>query len=280
VTTLRFTKLHGAGNDFLLLDGIDAPPPEAPERLAPAMCDRRAGVGADGLVLLVRSEVADARFVLFNADGSRAETSGNGLRCAAKFLADRGRVTGEIVRLETDAGIREVRVRRRGGAVVEATADMGAPELLEEGIEIHAEGRSFRADVIALGNPHVVVFLEEPLESFPVERFGPALERHPRFPNRMNVHFARLLDGGAIEQRSWERGSGETLACGSGACASAVSAIRRARAASEVLVRTRGGDLRVAWDGRGAVRLTGPAVEVSRGEWPLRGGAGDRPTVQ
>jgi diaminopimelate epimerase len=271
VRILPIAKLHGTGNDFVLVEERPGFGPEEAREISSSICERRAGVGADGMILLGPSKEADARFVLFNPDGSRAEVSGNGLRCAAKFLADRGRIRGEVVRLETDGGVREARVARARGEVVEATVEMGTPLFEGEEIEISAHDRSFRADAISLSNPHAVVFLDEPLESFAVDRYGPAIERHPRFPDRVNVHFARACGRDALEIRTWERGAGETLSCGSGACAAAAAAIRRGLARGPVVVHARGGDLNVAWDGRGSVELAGPVAEVFTGLWRAPG---------
>ncbi|MGH7151811.1 MAG: diaminopimelate epimerase, partial [Planctomycetota bacterium] len=270
--SMAFTKMQGAGNDFVCLDVGDTGSPADPSALARALCDRRTGIGADGLLLIGPSREADARMILINADGSRAEMCGNGIRCVGKYLHDRGRARGGEVRIETDSGVKTLRLHVEAGRAVAATVDLGPPALLPDRLAVPVAPpgvppRTFEGDRLSMGNPHFVVFLEEDLAAFPVEAYGPAIERHALFPDRTNVEFVRLRGRGEIDQRTWERGAGETLACGTGACASAVAAIRRGHAEGEVRVRLRGGELRIEWDGRGPVYLTGPAVESFAGEW-------------
>src|SRR5262245_61080741 len=189
--------MHGAGNDFVCIDVGETGSPGDPSGLARALCDRRTGVGADGVLLIGPSREADARMILINADGSRAEMCGNGIRCVGKYLHDRGRTRGGQVRIETDAGVKTLRLHVAAGRAVAATVDLGPPSLLPERLAVAvapagAPPRTFEGDRLSMGNPHFVVFLEEELDVFPVEAYGPAIERHALFPDRTNVEFVRL----------------------------------------------------------------------------------------
>jgi diaminopimelate epimerase len=274
---LRFTKMHGAGNDFVVLDGVrDALPAIAP--LAARLCDRHFGIGADQL-LVVRpgsaSGNADFRMEIWNADGSQVEMCANGIRAFYKYLRDHGLTTRDEIGVETLSGV--VRPRWAGSDCV--AVDMGRPILapakipttLASGdgpvleVPVAVAGETLRVSSVSMGNPHAVVYVDDP-ETAPVERWGPALERHPAFPNRVNVEFARVLDRGHIQQRTWERGAGETLACGSGACAVAVVSMLRGLVDREVRIELRGGVLEIRWTGDDAhVEMTGPAAEVFTG---------------
>lgn len=271
---MQFTKMHGAGNDYVFLDGFRDALPADPGRLARRMANRRFGVGADGLILLEPDPRADFRMRIFNADGSEAEMCGNGLRCAYKYLLDRGRVRGERARARTGAGDREVCRVRRASEGDTIGVWMGEPRPSPVGdddfrcVPIEAGGRRFEAVCVDVGNPHAVVFLEESVAAFAVDRFGPALERHPRFPDRVNVEFAERTGPREVTQRTWERGSGETLACGTGACAVAAAGRWTDRLDCPVTVRLRGGELTIDWRGEGnPIYMEGPAQEVFTGEW-------------
>lgn len=275
---LPFVKMHGCANDYVVVDGEPARDPAA---LARASCDRRTGVGADGLLLVLPPSArgrADARMRMFNPDGSEAEMCGNGLRCLGKFLFDRKRV-GREFRVETAAGVSSMRVEATApdGKASDLSVEIGVPEfararvpvagagapMVDEPFEL--AGRSLRLSALRLGNPHAVVFVDD-VDHFPVASVGPAIERDPRFPERINVSFAQPTGPDELKQRTWERGVGETLACGSGATAVAIVARKVRRFGADVRLHLRGGDLAVHWEGDGtAARLRGAAVEVFEG---------------
>jgi diaminopimelate epimerase len=274
VTRLAFHKLHGTANDFVYVDARTGLPDDPPT-LARHLCDRHRGIGADGLILLQRSAHADCRMEIFNADGSRAEMCGNGIRGFAKYVLDHGLVAAEPLRIETDAGVKSVLVERAGGRVASVTVDMGRPEWDGRRIPVNADGpvvdhplevagTTYRVTCVSMGNPHCVVFVDDPA-ALDLAAIGPAFERHPCFPRRVNTEFTHVATPDRLEMRVWERGSGETQACGTGACAAAVAAARTGRAARGVTVALRGGDLRIEWGDDDHVRMTGPAVEVFEG---------------
>jgi diaminopimelate epimerase len=275
--------MQGCGNDYVYVDGFHHRVDD-PVSMAKAVSDRRFGVGSDGLILVLPSRVADVRMRMWNADGSEAEMCGNGVRCVAKFAYERGLAPrrGHLT-AETGAGVLGLDLAVKDGAVEAVTVDMGRPRLeraeipmegppgrvLDEPIE--AEGRTFRITAVSMGNPHAVTFVDD-VASLDVARYGPAIERHPSFPRRTNVEFVEVLSRSEVVQRTWERGAGETWACGTGACAVAVAGALTGRTARDVLVHLRGGDLRIEWlpdDRGGHVRKTGPAVTVFDGEWTV-----------
>ncbi len=277
---LAFTKLHGAGNDYLFVEQVAANCSD-PAELTRRISDRRTGVGSDGLIFVEPSQVADAKMRMFNADGSEGVMCGNGLRCLAKFLFDRRRVGAEM-RLEAAAGVVPAQVTSQdsAGRASQVCLELPSPSFERSDIpmigppgpvlgERHRVGdRELELHGVSVGNPHCVVFVPDP-ESFPVLPIGRAIQEGPWFPDQANVEFVALDSDGALRQRTVERGSGETLACGSGAVAAAAVAMVTGRIeAEEVAVRLRGGELSVAWEGPGSrVRLTGPAVEVFAGEY-------------
>ena len=274
MSSLEFTKLHGTANDFVYVDARTGFPGD-PAALAPRLCDRHRGIGADGLILLLDSERADCRMTIYNADGSRPEMCGNGIRGFAKFVHDRHLVDADPLAVETDAGIKTVRVDRENGRVRSVAVDMGAPEWDGRRIPVAADGavidrplevagQTWHVTCVSMGNPHCVVFVDA-VDSLPLETIGPAFERHAFFPQRVNTEFVRVLGPDRLEMRVWERGAGETLACGTGACAAAVAAARTGRAGRHVTVALRGGELRIDWRPDDQVRMTGDAVEVFRG---------------
>jgi len=276
VAELSFTKMHGAGNDFVVLDGVrDALPPIEP--LAARLCDRHLGIGADQLLVVrpASGAGADFRMEIWNADGSQVEMCANGIRAFYKYLRDRGLTSRDEIGVETLSGV--VRPRWAGDDLVRV--DMGLPVLAPAKIPttlaggdgpvldvaVEVEGERLLVSSASMGNPHAVVYVDDP-DAAPVERWGPALERHPAFPNRTNVEFVRVLDRGRIAQRTWERGAGETLACGSGACAVAVVSMLRGVVDRTVRIELRGGALEIRWpDDRAHVEMTGPAAEVFSG---------------
>ena len=278
---LKFTKMHGLGNDFIVLDGVSEPLPEVDwGRAARALCMRHFGVGADGLILVLPSEVADFRMREFNPDGSEAEACGNGLRCFAKFVYEHGLTGKTEIEVETLGGVTRPSLKVEGGRVASVRVDMGPPRLRPEEIPARVEGEravevpievageAVRATLVSMGNPHCVIFVED-VDGAPVHELGPKLERHPIFPNRANVEFVEVVSPSELKMRVWERGAGETLACGTGACASLVAASLTGRAGRRATVRLLGGDLLVEWADDGHVYLEGPAEEVFRGEVDL-----------
>ncbi len=275
----RFTKMHGLGNDFIVADDRDVIWDLEPDAVA-WLCDRHFGVGADGLMLVRPASVPDAdHLMLFhNADGSPAEMCGNGIRCFAKFLADRDLVTGDRVRVQTIGGVRTVElIRDDGGSVVSARVDMGEPVLEPSLIPVDLPGAqvfecpldtpegTVRITAVSMGNPHAVIWVDD-VDEAPVGIIGPLVESHPVFPKKTNVEFAQLSDEpNTIRLRVWERGVGETLACGTGACAAAVTSVLSCRTDRTVAVELPGGELEVTWSEAGPVLLAGPAEEVFAG---------------
>ena len=270
---LRFTKMHGLGNDFIIVDRFRQPP-DAPERLAARLCDRHFGVGADGLILALPSDRADARMRILNADGSEPEMCGNGIRCLAKFLYDRGLVQKERFTVETLAGILCVEIHAEGGAARAVIVDMGAPRFEPEAIPVAADsnrialqvgGRTLRFFCVSMGNPHAVTFDLYP-EDDEFLRLGAALETHAIFPRRANVEFCRVNETGGADVRVWERGDGPTLACGTGACAVLAAGASQGLLPRRAEIRLPGGALDILWADDGHLFMTGPAVEVFEGE--------------
>jgi len=277
---MKFAKLQATGNDFIF---IDADEEHNWSPLAKAMCHRHFGIGADGLIVLLPSQVADLRMRLYNPDGSEAEACGNGLRCLARYAIDRGLVDARELAVETLGGIRKVRSH---GNLIQV--DMGKPKfkadeipmLIEEELDIIldypiiVQGKKLLLTCLSMGNPHAVCFLDEPIVNFPLAELGPVVEKHPLFPDRINFEVANVLSRKPteklqkIEARVWERGVGETLSCGTGACAVAVAARLHDRVAGDVDIILPGGVLTVAWDAVGEVMLRGPAEMVFQGEWP------------
>jgi diaminopimelate epimerase len=275
--TLRFAKLHGTANDFVYVDAREGFPGD-PAALAPRLCDRRRGIGADGLILVERptSRDADCRMVIYNADGTRPEMCGNGIRGLAKFVRDRGLVTAEPLRVETDAGLRIVHIEAANGRVVRVTVDMGVPvwdgraipvaadgEVIDRPLEV--AGRKWRVTCVSMGNPHCVVFVDDDPAGLPLAEIGPRFEHHAFFPKRINTEFVRVVSPERLVMRVWERGAGETMACGTGACAVAVAAARTGRAGRRVVVVLPGGELEIDWRADDRVLMTGDAVEVFEG---------------
>ncbi|MBI2933771.1 MAG: diaminopimelate epimerase [Planctomycetes bacterium] len=273
---MRFAKMHGAGNDYVVVDATKRRPAGNLSALARAVSDRHTGIGSDGLILIAKSRRADFRMIMFNADGSEGEMCGNGLRCIAKYAADHGLTRKKRLRIETPGGI--VAIERNARIIVA----MGAPRPIPPSFHVAADGtsalmavnvaaggRRYPATVVSMGNPHCVIEVDD-AGTFPVQTIGPLIERHPDFPSRVNVEFAQVMAPDRVKQRTWERGSGETLACGSGACAVAVALRAAGHIRERASIELRGGTLalRVAPDGQ--VFMTGPAVEVFSGEWPTR----------
>jgi diaminopimelate epimerase len=277
---LKFTKMHGIGNDYVYISTFDQEEPRDASKLAIAMSDRHFGIGSDGLILIVPSDKADARMRMFNADGSESEMCGNGVRCVAKFIYDHGIARKGRVTVETGRGVLTLDLEVENGLVHRVRVDMGAPILDADAIPttlvgkpptdvpLTIAGHDLLITAVSTGNPHAVAFVHD-VANFPVEIVGPALERHPSFPRRVNAHFVELISPDEVRMRTWERGSGITLACGTGACAVAVAGALTGRVRERVLVHLPGGDLSLDWDGPGApIFMTGEASEVFSGEWP------------
>ncbi len=280
---IRFTKMHGLGNDFVVVDCMETLPAEEKlPALAKALCDRHFGVGADGLILVLPSRAADFKMRIFNADGGEAEMCGNGIRTFAKFVYERGYTRERELEVETLAGIIRPRLRVRGGKVARVRVDMGEPRLARSeipmkgpdqekvvGERIRVEGRRYEITAVSMGNPHCVLFVED-MERAKVEQIGPAIECHDLFPRRTNVEFVQIVGQGDIKMRVWERGAGETLACGTGASAALVAAVLNGLSARKATMHLRGGDLQVSWNPEdNHVFIEGPAAEVFTGETRL-----------
>lgn len=269
--------MHGAGNDYIYIDATrDYPSINAPE-LARKVSDRHFGVGADGLVIIMRSDEADLRMRMYNADGSEAQMCGNASRCIALLARSRGLVDSDTITLQTLAGIRTLRINRHAdGSFASVSVDMGCPAFRDSCLPaerddhhghklILATGeKAFTAVPVSVGNPHVVVFTDEITDEL-VNHYGPLLETHPRWPEKANIEFVRRISPSELEMRVWERGSGETMACGTGACAAAAAAWLLGADAPEIKVNLPGGVLRVSRDSRGSLLLTGPAEFVADG---------------
>jgi diaminopimelate epimerase len=276
--------VQGAGNDFILVEAgtLD----QNWSGIAIAMCDRHYGIGGDGLLLLLSSDVADFQMRVLNPDGSEAEACGNGLRCFARYVVDRGLITADHISVETKAGIREVRLHRTENGLSAIQVGMGTPRFRASEIPVAIEPGANVVDIkpildypvtidgdtlvlsfVSMGNPHAVYFCPHPVADFPLSEIGPKVEQHRMFPNRVNFEVARVADRQQIEARVWERGVGETLACGTGACAIAVIAQLHGYTDNNVAIRLTGGTLNVAWDGGGEVFLSGPTEIIFSGEW-------------
>ncbi len=275
---LPFSKMHGAGNDFVVLDGLEGELPPI-EPLAARLLDRHFGIGGDQLLVVRESRAADFRMEIFNPDGSQVEMCANGIRAFFKYVRDRGHTAADEIGVETLSGI----VYPRWAGENHVTVDMGHPVLepakipttLAEGdgpvldVPLEVGGERLIVSSVSMGTPHAVITVDDP-DAAPVERLGPLIENHPEFPNRVNVEFVAAVDRARIRQRTWERGTGETLACGSGACAVAVVSILRGVADRRVAIELRGGELTIVWESDDAhVMMTGPAAEVFRGHFPI-----------
>ena len=277
---MRFTKMHGLGNDYVYVDCFDGQP-EDPVSLAIAVSDRHFGIGADGLILILPSDLADVRMRMFNADGSEGQMCGNGIRCVAKYAYDHGRAVVNPMRVETAAGVKTIELAIGPDSKVRAaTVDMGKPicepdkipVLLRQTRAIDAtlktSNRAFQMTCVSMGNPHAVIFVDD-VKAMPLEQLGPEIEAHPVFPERVNVHFVQVHSRREVTMRTWERGSGITLACGTGASAVCVAGVQTNRTDREILAHLPGGDLKLVWqDSDDHVFMTGPAREVFSGLWP------------
>jgi len=276
---MQFTKMHGAGNDYVYVDCFAHAVPADPAALAARISHRHFGVGADGLILIRPSEIADARMQMFNADGSEAEMCGNGIRCVAKYVYDHGICTKPTLRIETGAGVLAVDLELRGDRVARARVDMGRPILSGPDIpttwaqtqvvdqDLEVDGVQLEVTCVSMGNPHCIVFVDEVTDDW-VLGWGPKIEHDAHFPALVNVEFIEVVSPNEVRQRTWERGSGETWACGTGASAVCVAGVLTGRTGRRIVNHLLGGDLELEWNAQNQhVYMTGPAVEVFSGEW-------------
>jgi diaminopimelate epimerase len=274
---MRFTKMQGCGNDYVYVDCFAQKPPMQPAALSQKIADRHFGVGGDGLILICPSEKADARMIMFNADGSEAEMCGNGIRCVAKYVYDHGIATKPTLTIETGRGVLTLEVAVRGGKVDQVRVDMGEPILDAAKIPTTLPGNppidvllpvsGLRGTCVSMGNPHCVIFVEE-IGYMHVHTLGPMIETAAIFPRKVNVEFVEVNRPDDLTMRVWERGSGETLACGTGASAVCVAGVLAGRSKRRVTIHLLGGDLNLHWsEADNHVYMTGPAVEVFSGEW-------------
>lgn len=263
---MKFTKMHGIGNDYVYVNCFEERV-EDPEAVSRFVSDRHFGIGSDGLILICPSEVADCRMRMFNEDGSEGIMCGNGIRCVGKYVYDHGIVKRDRISVETLGGIKYLDMQVVDGKVAMVTVDMGVPELTSELPEkIVVDGEALEFTGISMGNPHAVYYVED-VDGLKLEVIGPAFENHERFPDRVNTEFIRVLDRGHIQMRVWERGSGETWACGTGATACAVASMMHGYVDDTVEVQLRGGNLTIHWNREsGHAFMTGPATEVFEGE--------------
>lgn len=277
---MKFTKMHGAGNDYVYVDCFTQPTPADPAALARALSDRRFGAGGDGLILICPAEAADAEMRMYNADGSYSEMCGNGIRCVGKYVYDHGIAQRDVLRIASAGHVYDLEVQTAADKVERVRVDMGEPILTSAEIPTTLPGdppldaqltvgdRTFAVASVSMGNPHCVIFVDEATDEL-VLGYGPLVERAPEFPKRVNVEWVEVLDRGRVRQRTWERGSGETFACGSGACAVCVAGVLTGRTDRGLHVELLGGELELHWDeATNHVFMTGPAVEVFTGEWP------------
>lgn len=275
---MKFTKMHGIGNDYIYVNCFEETL-EHPSEVAKKISDRHFGVGSDGLILIKPSAVADFKMEMYNADGSEGKMCGNGIRCVAKYVYDKGLTDKTRITVDTKGGVKILDLTVEHHSVALVRVNMGSPEFLAEHIPVRSEGesvidepfvlggRTYRINCVSMGNPHCVVFLEEDISLLDLPVIGPAFELHSKFPDRINTEFVNVIDQKTLRMRVWERGSGETLACGTGACATAVAAIANGLTQEEVTVHLLGGDLLIRWDREeNTVYMTGKAEFVFDGE--------------
>ena len=274
---MKFTKMQGLGNDYVYVNCFEEKI-ENPSELAVKVSDRRFGIGSDGLILIRPSEVADFRMTMFNADGSESEMCGNGIRCVGKYVYDYGLTDKTEVSVETLAGIKYLKFLIKDGKVDMVTVNMGEPILKPELVPvvgegdavidspIEVDGKEYKMTCVSMGNPHSVVFVDD-VDNFPLHEVGPLFEHHKAFPRRVNAEFCQVIDRTHAKMRVWERGTGETLACGTGTCATAVACILNGKTEDEVTITLLGGDLIIRWDReKNVIYMTGPARVVFDGE--------------
>lgn len=276
---MKFTKMHGAGNDYVYVNLFEESLPGEASAIAPLVSDRHTGIGGDGLILIEPTDVADARMRMFNSDGSESEMCGNGVRCVAKYVYDHGIARKDELKIETGAGVLHLQVYPENGTVRQVRVNMGKPILESAKIPttlpgdppvntpLEVDGKELSVTCVSMGNPHCITFVEEVNDEW-VHGIGPLVERHEAFPNRVNAEFIQIVSPDEFIMRVWERGSGETMACGTGASAVAVAGVLTGKMNRKVVGHLLGGDLELEWsEESGDVFMTGPATEVFSGEW-------------
>lgn len=274
---MRFTKMQGIGNDYIYINCFTEKVPD-PAALSIRLSDRHFGIGSDGIILIKPSRQADCEMDIYNADGSRAMMCGNGIRCVGKYVYDHGICKKDVLRVDTQSGVKTLYLNVQNGTVQSVRVNMGAPILIPAqipadfpgdravNVPLLVDGKEYRVTCVSMGNPHCVTFVKN-VASLDLAAIGPSFERHPAFPQRVNTEFVEVLSDHEVNMRVWERGSGETWACGTGACASAVACILNGITCHSVLLHLRGGDLQVSWDEKeNTVWMEGPAVTVFDGE--------------
>lgn len=274
---MKFTKMHGCGNDYVYVNGFTEKVADKPKAVV-ALSDRHFGIGSDGVIFINPSQQADFEMEMYNADGTRAEMCGNGIRCVGKYVYDHGMTDKTSITVESFGKVKYLDLTVENGKVVKVKVNMGKPELTAKDVpvvsvheqvideEIIVKGKSYRMTCVSMGNPHAVVFMDD-VEHLAIEEIGPYFENHERFPNRTNTEFVQVIDDSHVKMRVWERGTGETLACGTGCCATAVACVLNHLTGAHVTVQVLGGEIEIYWDQKeNLVYMTGPAVTVFEGE--------------
>lgn len=274
---MKFTKMHGCGNDYVYVNGFTEKLADKPKAVV-ALSDRHFGIGSDGVIFINPSQQADFEMEMYNADGTRAEMCGNGIRCVGKYVYDHGMTDKTSITVESFGKVKYLDLTVENGKVVKVKVNMGKPELTAKDVpvvsvheqvideEIIVKGKSYRMTCVSMGNPHAVVFMDD-VEHLAIEEIGPYFENHERFPNRTNTEFVQVIDDSHVKMRVWERGTGETLACGTGCCATAVACVLNHLTGAHVTVQVLGGEIEIYWDQKeNLVYMTGPAVTVFEGE--------------
>lgn len=274
---MKFTKMHGCGNDYVYVNGFTEKVADKPKAVV-ALSDRHFGIGSDGVIFINPSQQADFEMEMYNADGTRAEMCGNGIRCVGKYVYDHGMTDKTSITVESFGKVKYLDLTVEKGKVVKVKVNMGKPELTAKDVpvvsvheqvideEIIVKEKSYRMTCVSMGNPHAVVFMDD-VEHLAIEEIGPYFENHERFPNRTNTEFVQVIDDSHVKMRVWERGTGETLACGTGCCATAVACVLNRLTGAHVTVQVLGGEIEIYWDQKeNLVYMTGPAVTVFEGE--------------
>lgn len=274
---MKFTKMHGCGNDYVYVNGFTEKVADKPKAVV-TLSDRHFGIGSDGVIFINPSEQADFEMEMYNADGTRAEMCGNGIRCVGKYVYDHGMTDKTSITVESFGKVKYLDLTVENGKVVKVKVNMGKPELTAKDVPVVAEheqvideeiivkGKSYRMTCVSMGNPHAVVFMDD-VEHLAIEEIGPYFENHERFPNRTNTEFVQVIDDSHVKMRVWERGTGETLACGTGCCATVVACVLNHLTGEHVTVQVLGGEIEIYWDQKeNLVYMTGPAVTVFEGE--------------
>lgn len=274
---MKFTKMHGCGNDYVYVNGFTEKVADKPKAVV-ALSDRHFGIGSDGVIFINPSQQADFEMEMYNADGTRAEMCGNGIRCVGKYVYDHGMTDKTSITVESFGKVKYLDLTVENGKVVKVKVNMGKPELTAKDVpvvsvheqvideEIIVKEKSYRMTCVSMGNPHAVVFMDD-VEHLAIEEIGPYFENHERFPNRTNTEFVQVIDDSHVKMRVWERGTGETLACGTGCCATAVACVLNRLTGAHVTVQVLGGEIEIYWDQKeNLVYMAGPAVTVFEGE--------------